>query len=595
MADDTRVVDVLIVGAGPVGLVTAFQLAKFGGSSVAIIDKNEKATSQQAYGRAITLFPRTSELLDQLGLAEKLAQQCFACRETVTYNAKGEEVKGRGWSFMETSMGDTAWDFALVLRQKYQEDVFREALKDYGVEVEAPASLLDVKIDDAAPALSYKVSAVIVDEKTGRQSNVKSKFLIGSDGGHSSVRRMMQIPFQGTTSADKWVRIDGLVKTNVPKPRTYCAIESPTHGNVLWVGLDRGRTRIGYAFTEKHANSYEVFDEQAAIKEAQAAVKPFDLEFECVDWWTIYTVGQRIAESFFVKDCVFLAGDACHTHSSGAAQGMNTGIHDSVNLAWKLSLVLRGAAKFDLLHSYQADRLPNVYRLIQYDKDISRLMTNRLPENWTGDPNTDVNAILGDIMAEAASFSSGLGIFYDLDKHNPLNKMGSLESTIRPGQRGPDVDLMMPGTFEKTRLIKQTQNSAMFQILVFPGTPAATKGAEFVAAAQESRELGRLRANSKSMLAGEIPDQSLTRLAEAVDFLTILPAAAPSAWEVLGHDPIGRAYFDDSEQNAYQRYGIDTTAGGIVVMRPDGWIGTMAMPRKEAVLDLVSYFGAIFQ
>lgn len=595
MTEDIREVDVLIVGAGPVGLVTAFQLAKFGGVSVAIIDKNEKATAQQAYGRAITLFPRTSELLDQLGLAEKLAQQCFACRDTVTYNSKGEEVKGRGWSFIETSMSNTAWDFALVLRQKYQEDVFREALHERGVEVEAPLILLDVVVDETAPALSHKVTAKVKNEKTGQISTIKCKFLVGSDGGHSSVRRMLQIPFQGTTSADKWVRIDGLVKTNVPKPRTYCAIESPTHGNVLWVGLDRGRTRIGYAFTEKHANSYEVFDEAAAIKEAKAAVKPFDLEFECVDWWTIYSVGQRIAENFFVKDCVFLAGDACHTHSSGAAQGMNTGIHDSVNLAWKLSLVLRGAANFALLHSYQAERLPNVQRLIQYDKDISRLMTNRLPENWSGDPNTDVNSILGDIMAEAASFSSGLGIFYDIDQSNPLNKIGSQEVVLRPGQRGPDLDLVTPGTYESTRLIQQTRNSAMFHVIVFAGNPTLTKEAEFNTAAFESTALSALRSRGKSIARHMIRRTSLIRLVGVLDFLTILTAKVPSIWEVLGHDPLGRAYFDDSKQNAYQRYGIDAQEGGVIVLRPDGWIGTVTSLSKDAVVELVSYFQGIFQ
>lgn len=86
--------------------------------------------------------------------------------------------------------------------------------------------------------------------------------------------------------------------------------------------------------------------------------------FKQVDWWTIYVVGQRIARDFS-KQCIFLAGDACHTHSSGAAQGMNTGIHDAVNLGWKLGLVLNGAAKPDvLLESYGAERRPNVEKLI---------------------------------------------------------------------------------------------------------------------------------------------------------------------------------------------------------------------------------------
>ena len=105
MQGDVEHVDVLIVGAGPVGLITAFQLAKFGGVSVRIIEKHAKS-EQDAYGRAITLFPRTAEMLDQLGLADELLQNCFACRDTVTYNAQGEEVGGRGWSFMK-HMKDT--------------------------------------------------------------------------------------------------------------------------------------------------------------------------------------------------------------------------------------------------------------------------------------------------------------------------------------------------------------------------------------------------------------------------------------------------------------------------------------------------------
>jgi phenol 2-monooxygenase len=151
--------------------------------------------------------------------------------------------------------------------------------------------------------------------------------------------------------------------TDLPKPRTYCAIESPTHGNVLWAALDHGATRIGYAFTTQRQRSYETSDQDAAVKKAIEAVKPSKLRFMQVDWWTIYVVGQRVATEFLRKDCVFLEGDACHTHSSGAAQGMNTGIHDAVKLAWKLSLVLVSLAKPELLTSYEAERRPNVASL----------------------------------------------------------------------------------------------------------------------------------------------------------------------------------------------------------------------------------------
>ncbi|KAI0009460.1 3-propionate hydroxylase [Xylariaceae sp. FL0662B] len=578
MAENVSRVDVLVVGAGPVGLITAYQLAKFGGVSVRIIEKHSKSM-QDAYGRAISLFPRTSELLDQLGLADKLLQHCFACRDNVAYNAKGEEVYGRVWSFM-SDMKDTVFDFALVLRQKYQEQIFRDAMKEYGVQVESPVELVSASVDLNVPVANHRITAAMVNHSSGIREMVRCKYLIGCDGGRSSVRRIFDIPFQGSTSEDKWVRIDGQVKTDLPKPRTYCSIESPTHGNVLWVALDHGATRIGYAFTPDRANRYATFDEAAAIKEAIAAVKPFDLEFERVDWWTVYTVGQRVAETFFVHDCVFLAGDACHTHSSGAGQGMNTGIHDAVNLAWKLRQVLCGLVKSEILKTYQDERLPNVERLIRYDKDISRLITNRLPENWQGDPNADVNEVLGWLLREAGAFSSGLGIFYELQPDDPLNVLGSFSGSqelVKPGMRMPDIVLLWPGTFEPTRLIRELPNTAQFGVLLFSAK--------------------RKPALPETVYEGVKHSPSLQSLVTrgCLAFMTVIPRRVSSSYEFLGHEPLGRVYFDTEDNATYRRLGIEPAQGAIAVVRPDGWIGTMIDLGVEAVSELERYLSRIFR
>ncbi|KAI1761675.1 FAD binding domain-containing protein [Hypoxylon sp. FL1150] len=583
MQESGASVDVLIVGAGPVGLITAFQLAKFGGVSVRIIEKHAKSI-QDAYGRAITLFPRTSEMLDQLGLADGLLQSCFACRDTATYNAQGKEVPGRGWSFMN-HMKDTAFDFALVLRQKFQEEIFRNAMKMHNVQVEAPVELTSASVDHAVPLADHRVNAVLLNHRDGTHEAVRCKYLIGCDGGRSSVRQLFGIPFEGSKSEDKWVRIDGQLTTNLPKPRTYCSIESPTHGNVLWAALDHGATRIGYAFTEDRAKAYSEFDEAAAVKEAIAAVKPFDIEFDRVDWWTIYTVGQRVAQRFFHDGCIFLAGDACHTHSSGAAQGMNTGIHDAVNLAWKLRLVLSGDASPKLLETYQVERLPNVQRLIQYDRDISRLMTNRLPEGWQGDPAADVNVVLGELMEQAGSFSSGLGIFYDVQEGNPLNVNGSFtcNSTppVKPGMRGPDITLYRPGTFEATRLIRELPNEACFNMIIFAATPSVADRRPAISA--EAYE-----GLSDPYFHGLLQTGRLR-------YITILPDRGPSPYEQLGNNPLGCVYYDvEGGNEAYRRYGISSANGGVVVLRPDGWIGTMLALDDEVPGKLKEYLDGIW-
>jgi phenol 2-monooxygenase len=474
------------------------------------------------------------------------------------------------------NMKDTNWDFALVLRQKYQEEIFRQELKREGVSLDAPVSLVDIKVHDNVGWNGYKISATIQDGVTGARSVVKCKYLVGADGGRSFVRRAMEIPFEGTVSEDKWVRIDGVIETDMPKPRTYSAIESPTHGNVLWAALDHGATRIGFAFTAEREKAYAGFNEEAAVKEAIASVKPFSLSFKQVDWWTIYVVGQRIARNLLVKDCVFLAGDACHTHSSGAAQGMNTGLHDAVNLGWKLSLVLRGLAKPELLHTYESERLPNVHRLINYDKDISRLMTMQLPIGWTGDPKADPNEILGHVMAEAATFSSGLGIFYEVDQKLSVPSTFSSASAsvpVEPGYRAPDVTLQKPGTFESTRLQKETPNVTNFYIVVFAGDISHTKPSmiSFSAAVRKSKIFSNK----------ELP----------ISFLTIATTSGPSAYELLGGVPFGRVFYD-VEKAAHARYGVDVNEGAIFLLRPDGWVGTAMQITPEAVGKLESYFSS---
>ncbi|KAI1491044.1 FAD binding domain-containing protein [Biscogniauxia mediterranea] len=599
MPEKPNPVDVLVVGAGPVGLVAAYQLAKFGGGgggggiSVRIIEKHTKSV-QDAYGRAITLFPRTLEMLDQLGLVDELLQHGFACRDTAAYDARGREVHGRGWSFLHDMKG-TAFDFPLVLRQKYQEEIFRAAMRPLGVEVEAPVELTAVTVDEAAPPGSHRVTALVRDHATGAEHALRCRYLVACDGGRSTVRRLLGIPFEGSATEDRWVRVDGLVRTDLPKPRSYCAIESPTHGNVLWVALDRGRTRIGYAFPPSSGDG-ELFDEAAAVRGAAEAVRPFSLAFDRVDWWTMYTVAQRVAARFRAGgDCVLLAGDAAHTHSSAAAQGLNTGLHDVVNLAWKLALVLRGAVSAAraplLLRTYEDERRPHVLRVVRYDRDISRLVSGRLPEGWAGDPDADVNAVLAQLMREAGEFSSGLGIAYEIipragsSSSNPLNVAGSFAGSfagaaqqVRPGARAPDVTLLRPGTLEPTRLIRETQNTARFHVLCFASdrAPGSSIPADVFRDMENSAPIQGLIA--RGFLA----------------LLTILPNPVPSAYEALDHEPLGRVYFSARDGTTYSRFGIEAGQGAIVVARPDGWIGTMVALGGGAVAEMEAYFGNIF-
>ncbi|KAJ6021068.1 hypothetical protein N7540_006572 [Penicillium herquei] len=527
--------DVVVVGGGPVGLLLAYQLKRFG-TSVCVLEQHDKQ-SQDAYGRAIALFPRTLEMLDQLDLIEPMLQLGFACRTSVTYKDGERVLPGRVWTFME-NIQDTSYDFVLVLRQMYTEQILRDKLSSIGVAYYQATECIDFHSDEEGVISTFKNRA------TGQTFNIRSKYLVGADGGKSFVRRHAGIPFEGDTSDDKWIRIDGIVETDMPISRSYGAIESKTHGNVLWAPLDHGATRIGYAYSSQIASKYpEGVTQEVAEKEAMESMKPFNVVFKEIHWWTLYSIGQRIAKTFSTQDQIFLCGDAAHTHSSGAAQGLNTGIHDAVNLAWKLALHIRGVTNPAVLQTYSTERISAVQQLIEYDKDISILMSHKWPAWYTGDPNADPYIVLGTIFEKAASFNTGLGISYT---SNHLNRLSTEFQGVRAGSRPPDVELTMPGTGRKMRFQEITRNVAKFWAVVFTGDISTTR-----------MRLLQLRKDleTKENFNGN------------VGWITVSAAAGCSPYEALSMDPFGNLFFD-LEYVAHQKFGLES--GGIVIIRPDG-------------------------
>ncbi|OAA60072.1 Monooxygenase, FAD-binding protein [Cordyceps fumosorosea ARSEF 2679] len=550
LEDGNAEYDVVIVGGGPVGLLMAYQLRRFG-VTACVMEQHDKET-QDAYGRAIALFPRTTEQLDQLGLIEPMLQLGFACRSSVTYKDGERVVPGRVWTFME-NIKDTAYDFTLVLRQMYTEEIFRGKLESLGGSYYQTMQCIDFKVDESAPFNSHAVTSTFVDKRTGKRFQLKSKYLIGADGGRSFVRRHADIPFEGDTSEDQWIRIDGIVETDMPLRRSYGAIESKTHGNILWAPLDHGATRIGYAYTAEIAAKYpDGVTREVAEKEAIEAMKPFHVKFKEIHWWTLYTIGQRVAKSFAAKsERVFLCGDAAHTHSSGAAQGLNTGIHDAVNLGWKLALQIRGLTRRCVLDTYSPERMSAVQRLIDYDRDIATLMSCKWPAWYDGDRSADPHLLLGDIFNEAASFNTGLGIAYAA---NAVNQTGGglVKLTVGPGSRPPDVQLRTPGTGQTVRLQQVTKNVGKFFVVVCIGDVTVTRP--------------RLLDLREAFASGPLRNH------EAVSWLTISPAVGCSPYEAIDMRPFGNMFYDP-ESEAHERLGVEVGEGAVLILRPDGLLG----------------------
>jgi phenol 2-monooxygenase len=298
-------------------------------------------------------------------------------------------------------------------------------------------------------------------------------------------------------------------------------------------------------------------------------MKPFKLKFKEIHWWTLYTIGQRIAKTFSTRDRVFLCGDAAHTHSSGAAQGLNTGIHDAVNLAWKLALQIQHTARPEVLQTYASERASAVQKLIDYDKDIALLMSYKWPAWYQGDPQADPHLVLGEIFDKAASFNTGLGISYS---ENVLNqKQGDNICSVIPGSRPPDVELTVPGTKQSARLQKVTPNQATFRALVFAGS--------------NNSKIKNLMKELQRYLDTALELTSC----KAIRWLTIITGTGCSPYEALGRRPFGDAYFD-TRNAAHDSLGINMDDGAVLILRPDGLVGTTCPIRGGCISQ---YFSSV--
>ena len=258
-----------------------------------------------------------------------------------------------------------------------------------------------------------------------------------------------------------------------------------------------------------------------------------------------------MARDFSAHQRIFLAGDAAHTHSSGAAQGLNTGIHDATNLGWKLAMQVHGLTRPEVLETYSAERKSAVETLINYDKDISLLMTHKWPAWYKGDPAADPYLVLGEIFEKAASFNTGLGISYSA---NVLNQTPTIELSVAPGSRAPDVEVRLPGINQRVRMHRVARNVGKFWVVVFAGNVESTRPA-----------LGALRSDPEA--DGELSSH------RAIGWITLSASVDCSPYEALGGMlPFGDTYFD-APGAAHGAYGIDLAKGGVVVIRPEGLIG----------------------
>lgn len=340
--------EVVIIGAGPTGLSLACQFIRYGIDFV-IVEKNEGVTP---YSKAIGVHARTLEIYEQIGLAQLAIQQgSIAERGRLLV---GGEVRAE-LDFSNIGEGLSPYPYVLMLEQSKNEKLLYEYLQSQGKEVLWRTELESFSQNDSG--VTARITAA-----DGGSRIIEAKYLVGCDGPKSLVRRTLGLSFEGSTFERMFYVADAQVDWHLGHDALHICLSKDTF--VVFFPLKgEKRYRIVGVFPEQFAKEEgDILYEEIEARTKEEA--ELDLDIHDVEWFSTYKVHTRHVSSFSAGRC-FLAGDSAHIHSPAGAQGMNTGIQDGYNLAWKLAFVLKGNADKKLLDTYNEERLENAKNLLR--------------------------------------------------------------------------------------------------------------------------------------------------------------------------------------------------------------------------------------
>jgi 2-polyprenyl-6-methoxyphenol hydroxylase-like FAD-dependent oxidoreductase len=351
--------EVFIVGAGPAGLTAGLQLAAYG-VNFRIVDKKETFSENS---RAIGIQPRSMEIFEQMGvIGDFLAKGRKA--SGVDFHTRGRVVE---INLFGSGEGKTAYPFLLLLEQGETEKIFHRRLQAEGCEVEWRTEVLGVDLQEDNAVLHLK--------RENGEETVRTRWLIAADGAKSLVRHAAGVPFGGGTYEQKYAVVD--VKTVEGKAdQNHLNLILNKTGIVLLLPLTRTDT---YRLVTTFPPSFDDNGKEPGFEDIQryvAGMFPGGLRIADPKWYSNFRIHSRCVDRF-QNGPVFFVGDAAHIHSPVGAQGMNTGIQDAYNLAWKLAVVVKGLLPEAILESYHQERYPVAQALVKTTDRVFRLVNRQ--------------------------------------------------------------------------------------------------------------------------------------------------------------------------------------------------------------------------
>ncbi|KAK3081735.1 hypothetical protein LTS18_003306 [Coniosporium uncinatum] len=588
---------VTIVGAGPAGLMLGSTLARYG-IKAAVIDNRDDKTST---GRADGLQPKTIETFQQLRLSDALLQRGVKIYDICFWHSSAtESLRRQRREIHYPADLDVENPFILLVHQGMVEDVFLKDLRERNIEVTRGLTFQKYECTDELLRVTY------TENKTGTCRSFDTRYLIGCDGARGNVRPSIPgAEMIGEISNSKWGVIDGVIETNFPDLWSKVVIHSETAGTVLCIPRERNMTRL-YIELDRSIEGSERATQELVMRKAQLVMAPYSVTWTSVEWFSVYKVGQRVSSTFINETSrVFIAGDAAHTHSPKAAQGMNTSMHDTFNLSWKLNLDIRGLSKPALLSTYQDERRKIAQDLINFDFEHAAAFTN-------GDAKA-----LADNFAMNVGFISGFGVKYatnavNVPERHPRGKLRAGElvppaKVTRYIDANPvniELDVPLLGQFRVYFFATDILASSSFlsSVCAHISSAASVQGRATIRAAKSyvQMPIRPVEADQFVQPMRYIPESQLFTFAAVTGMekskfdVSDLPAVLQkSRWTVYLDDIKDRKTGESCTQKWVGRVAKDEVV--IVNVRPDGYVGTVGRfvnsDGVEACEWLDSYYG----
>ncbi|MDR5874327.1 FAD-binding monooxygenase [Vreelandella gomseomensis] len=386
-------VDVLIVGTGPAGMIMAAQLSQFPHLRTRII---ERRPGRLEIGHADGIQARSVETFQAFGFADRITAEAYRITEMAFWKPDPDRPEHivRTARTPDDPTGISEFPHLIVNQARVLDYLAESASNgparirpDFGIAFE------DLEVaDDGDYPVSVSLRMEAGPEK-GQQRRVRAKYVVGCDGARSGVRRAIGCTLAGDQANHAWGVMDVLARTDFPDIRTKCAIQSHAGGSILLIPREGGHLFRMYVdlgeVPADGSNAVRNTPIEQIIAKANEILAPYTLDVRNVAWHSVYEVGHRLTDRFDDVEHpasgqlprVFITGDACHTHSAKAGQGMNVSMQDGFNLGWKLGYVLSGCSTARLLSTYSAERQVVARNLIAFDKEWSTMMAKR-PEEF---------------------------------------------------------------------------------------------------------------------------------------------------------------------------------------------------------------------